>query len=110
MWIVTTRGFFSVVAHRDEPATVLVRARVRSDLESLGNLLGPLDIRHTPDADYAYRVVMPRERWSHCLAVLAEEIDYPNFKDAVAKRQGWNGARIYHHVWSALGSLQWGAE
>jgi hypothetical protein len=35
MWLVTTQGFYSVVAHRGDPDRVLVRARVREDLEAL---------------------------------------------------------------------------
>ncbi|MCP9491271.1 MAG: hypothetical protein MSC31_15550 [Solirubrobacteraceae bacterium MAG38_C4-C5] len=33
MWLLTPRGFYSVVANHDDPETVLVRARVREDLE-----------------------------------------------------------------------------
>ncbi len=51
MWITTTRGFFSVLAHCDQPEMVLVRARAREDLESLAELIGPLEILVTADAD-----------------------------------------------------------
>ena len=106
MWLVSTRGFFSTVAHRDRPELVLVRARARADLESLSELVGPLEITHTPHRDYAFRAEVPRERWSAALVLLAAEIDYPNFKDAVAERQGHDRARIYHRVWSDLTKLQ----
>lgn len=88
------------------PEMVLVRARVREDLERIGELIGPLTIEHTPEADYAYRATVTRERWSACLGQLASEIDYPNFKDAVAARQGYERAATYHRVWSDLAALQ----
>ena len=36
MWLVTTRGFYSVVENHHDPDELLVRARVREDLESRG--------------------------------------------------------------------------
>lgn len=106
MWVTTTRGFFSVVAHHDLPEMVLVRARAREDLESLAELIGPLEIQATPERDYAFRAVVPRERWSAGLVLLASEIDYPNFKNAVAERQGHARADVYARVWWALTELQ----
>ena len=106
MWVTTTRGFFSVVAHRDQPEMVLVRARAREDLESLAEVTGPLEIETTPERDYGYRAVVPRERWSAGLVLLAAEIDYDNFKNAVAERQGYDRADVYHRVWFALTELQ----
>ena len=35
MWLFTTQGFYSVVAHRRDPDRLLVRARAREDLEAL---------------------------------------------------------------------------
>ena len=76
------------VAHPDRADLVLVRARVREDLESLSELTGPLEIVHTPRPDYAFRAEMSRERWSATLIQLAAETDYPNFKDAVRRDPG----------------------
>ena len=35
MWTMTKRGFYSVVAHRDDPSRVLVRARCDRDIRAL---------------------------------------------------------------------------
>ena len=102
----TTRGFFSVVAHHDEAGKVLVRARAREDLEALAEIAGPFEVLDTPDHDYRWRAIMPRVQWSTTLVLLATEIDYPNFKDAVARRQGEARERVYHEVWRALRALQ----
>ncbi len=41
-------------------------------------------------------------------AALAKEIDYPNFKNAVAERQGTGRAHVYSDVWVTLLGLQEG--
>jgi hypothetical protein len=48
VWILTPRGFYSVVANRDDPETVLVRARASEDLEQLAGE-GPRDDDPSPD-------------------------------------------------------------
>lgn len=105
MWLLTPRGFYSVVANNDDPETVLVRARVRGDLEELADLVGGLEILETPERDYRWRAVVSRTAWSGALVLLAAEIDYPNFKSEVALRQGHERAGVYHEVWATLRGL-----
>jgi len=59
MWVLSTRGFLSVVADDADPSRVLFRARVRGDLDRLGELLPHLEPWHDPAADYA----VPRSAW-----------------------------------------------
>jgi len=40
------------------------------------------------------------------VVLLTADIDYPNFKDEVARRQGAARAGVYHDVWAALLLLQ----
>ena len=87
MWIATTRGFFSAVA-KDGPDTIVVRARVRGDLENLLPLLGEATIVDGGGTDYPFRVRISRSTWKQALGVLADEIDYGNFKDAVRRPSG----------------------
>lgn len=42
-----------------------------------------------PHADYRHRVLLRREQWTDFVADEATHIDYGNFKQAVAERQGW---------------------
>jgi hypothetical protein len=107
VWIFTKHGFFSIV--RAEPSAdgtelVMVRARVRTDLERLAahsNIeLGP--IRQWPDRDYPYRVVIARADWASVLVDLAMDIDYPNFKSIVAAIDGPSRAHLYGKVWSVM--------
>lgn len=106
MWLFTTDGFFSAVAHRDDPGTVIVRSRVRDDAERLVDSVGLGDVIETPDRDYRFRVHLPRGRWARYVATAAEAIDYPNFKAAVAARQGADRAHAYADVWSVMFALQ----
>src|SRR4051812_36506166 len=102
MWLLTPRGFYSVVADREQPDWLLVRARARDDLESLAELVSGLAIEYTPERDYAWRTRMTRRNWEQLAALLGSEIDYPNFKNAVAAAQGPERAAIYGRVWSTL--------
>lgn len=107
MWILTTFGFFSVVSDSDDPERLLVRARVRADLEALRDqYLDGLEIVEGAGTDYRYRAYMSRADFERVAARLAADIDYSNFKNAVAKRQGSKRAHIYGEVWSTLYELQ----
>ena len=108
MWLVTTRGFYSVVENHDDPDGLLVRARVRGDLESLADLIRGLEVEETPDRDYRFRASVARDAWGIAAGELGREIDYPNFKDAVAERQGSSRAHVYSGVWGILLELQEG--
>jgi hypothetical protein len=106
MWMLTTRGFFSVVAHRHDDALVLIRARVRDDLLALRPLAPGLEPYSEGGSDYPWRAEMPRDEWARVAALLAAEIDYENFKSAIADRQGDDRAIVYSQVWSVLRELE----
>ena len=106
MWTITTRGFYSVVAHRDLPDTVLVRGRSRADLEALEPLIPNLEVFEDSTADYRYRAVVGAADWRTALDVMASEVDYDNFKNAVAREQGRERAHVYGEVWGVLRGLQ----
>lgn len=108
MWVFTPFGFFSVVRHRQRPDNVLVRARVRADLVALGKrLLGRVPpIRRTPNADYPYRLEVSKARLGEFMRSTVLDLDYPNFKSEVARRQGLARAHAYHEVWSSLMSIE----
>lgn len=100
MWLYTTLGFYSVVAHRDLKDTLLVRARVRGDLEKLREVMPELGVlQETPDADYAYRATITRQAFALGMTELVKYLDYPNFKNAVMERQGLARERAYEDVW-----------
>lgn len=107
MWLFTTIGFFSVVSHRDAAHTVVIRSRVREDLEALRtHHLPDLEIVANAGTDYAFRAFVSRDEWEHAAQQLARDVDYPNFKDAVAARQGSARAHAYLEIWATMHRLQ----
>ncbi len=110
MWLVSDRGFYSVVDKGDREGFLCVRARVLQDLHNLFELESMKayagEVIETGHSDYRYRVYVTREDWVAAAAELAREIDYDNFKSQVAAMQGHERADRYLEVWSALAGLQ----
>lgn len=111
MWTMTPIGFFSAVAHRTKPNTVLVRARLVEDLDNLRALLAADDhelppVEMTPRADYPCRIIMQDVEWTYAAAKLASLVDYDNFKGAVGRRRGRDYEAPLHSVWSAMRRLE----
>ena len=57
-------------------------------------------------SDYRFRVCLPRDTWAAYVAAAAKAIDYPNFKAAIAERQGADRAHVYGAVWAAMFAFQ----
>ncbi|MBQ9874488.1 MAG: hypothetical protein IJM30_08485 [Thermoguttaceae bacterium] len=105
MWLFTKRGFFSAVQNCDDSKLIHVRARFKGDLERLCEAyrLEP-SVASVPGADYPYRMDFPRETWASIVKSEAEEIDYPNFKNAV--HEGTDRDAAYMSVWFELKKRQ----
>jgi len=109
MWLVTKYGFYSVVAHRDDPDVMLVRGRCRDDLETLrgfgqGRGIRMPEIVTTDGSDYCCRLFMPRRDWEQLGAALTVEIDYDNFKQQVHGDPLRDAA--YMQMWSTMRRFQ----
>lgn len=104
MWIFTPQGFFSVVADRGSERRLVVRARVRRDLDRLraGVLprLGP--IREGAGTDYPYRASTARTDFGRALIKIVDETDYFNFKQRIGETLGPDRAALYGEIWSVL--------
>jgi hypothetical protein len=108
MWLFTPDGLVSIVAHRDEPGCLLVRARARAHLVSFLRGLPAKQratIRRTPDADYPYRATVPRKAAADVVAKLVLALDYPNFKGE-AYRRGAMAPDVLHDVWEDASRLE----
>jgi hypothetical protein len=106
MWVMTTRGFYSAVQKRTDPAgTLTVRARAKGDLENLSDLLPGLKVITQQGTDYPYRIKVSAADWARVMACLALDVDYHNFKDEVRRHSAKHEA-AYHKVWSVLLSLE----
>jgi len=110
MWLITPLGFYNVVCKPGdmEGGTLTIRARVKSDLEALGQEFLPSLGAISEDAgtDYRFRAKARRDELGKALAKVIQKIDYENFKDEVADKQGQYRAEVYHGVWDVLFSLQ----
>ncbi len=110
-WIfVSDAGFFSIALadparDRVKPDTLVIRARVRTDLDALRERYMPLlgETIATPHRDYPYRAYGARHVVAEGYARIAlDSIDYTNFKNCVGEKQGHARAASYGTVWSGL--------
>lgn len=104
MWIASKHGFISIVAHRDNPELYIFRAREKNDLSSLFEVQL---IQETPEADYAFRVFVPRKEALAVMAALLKGIDYPNFKSSIAQNpEQRHKLSAYHEIWGIMHQFQ----
>lgn len=124
MWLFTKYGFFSIVcaAGKDKKPNrrkAMVRARTRAHLEALKRRFPKLlrgRIIETEKTDYGFRILIPKNKATALAAALMREIDYGNFKSAVAETHDGTGLdedmkayeKALHAVWAEMAKLQWG--
>ena len=102
MWIYTTDGFYSVV---QKDWGLMVRSRVKGDLEKLFPKKMHRHIIQTPDADYLYRILVGRDEFEEAMIKAMRRINYPNFKDAVHEKDKRRVA-YYTRVWATMYQMQ----
>lgn len=100
MWIFMNDAFLSIVQHKDDPDSLLVRARRKEDLLRTFPDRVPYQVPHS---DYAWRTAVPRTQVQEMLCARVSAIDYPNFKASVKDKRR---AAVYADVWAAAYSLQ----
>lgn len=125
MWVFTKQSFLSVVeydpskdkepksifkkyAHR-KGTHVLVRARVKADLEALRPWCHKMKIDTDEHADYMFRVVIPRKTFAKFMADQVEMIDYDSHFKEVVRANATQSTERYSammSVWSAMNRLQ----
>ena len=117
IWIFTRFGFYSIAcASRPDGSidrdAVMVRARCKDHLQNLQTRFPALvgaRIVSLRNRDYRYRMIVPKSVWVTALRELAEEQEWNNFKNEVARHQGPDGAaytRALHDVWEIMNRLQ----
>ena len=86
MWIAHSAegrgGWISIVAHRNRPGHLMVRARVRDHITSMwpDAEVYTLDVPH----DYQYRADILREDVAEAMRVCTENIDYSDYKSSIS--------------------------
>lgn len=100
MWIMSPRGFVSIVRKDCPPDHLLVRARRRQDLEAL---FPGADIIEGAGTDYQFRARIPQLEVINVISRELLELDYSNHKNAT-EDDALHSA--YSAVWSAMARLQ----
>ena len=107
MWVFTKEGFFSAVWDKycrgDE---VMIRSHSKDDLCRLAKrIIGYCDEKQifaAEDADYRYRIKMPKTVWSEYLADSALQIDYPSVKKNIIPDNDPLRKDAYYQLWETL--------
>ena len=80
MWIFTSTGMLSVVAHRERSNDLLVRARSPIHIREMFPYAA---VDETPNADYPFRTVISRELFANVIVDYSQNISYDNFKNSI---------------------------
>ena len=103
MWIYSDKGNLSVSRHRDDPGSLMVRAR---DRDSLTALFPGVALVETPEADYRWRLTLPEADVIAALASALAAIDYDaDVKNVVS----WDRQALYRDIWAVTRGHQGGA-
>ena len=100
MWIQFNNSFLSIVENRDNKLELLVRARVKGDIEKI---FPDADVFENDSADYKYRAFISKAKAAAKMMFKMTDIDYDNFKNSVIEIQRKNA---YNNVWTELRKLQ----
>ena len=96
MWFFASDGFLSIVAHRDMPEHVLVRARKMSHLKALFPNADHFSLTHS---DYPHRAVIHRSIVANMLLDYIMNLNYDNFKNSVTESDYLHAC---HDVWNQM--------
>ena len=105
MWIFTPTAFVSIVAHRNKPGVLLVRARLKGDLE---RMFPGCKVVETRQADYRFRAEIARGRVAELVREQLTVLDYDNVKNEIP-----HGAPVHdlrhramNRVWGVMNDAQ----
>ena len=79
MWLFSKNNFLSIVKDRGNPNKLLVRGRLRGDIETMFPLA---EVIEGVGADYLFRAFVDRTTVVKAVADTVSNIDYHNFKNA----------------------------
>lgn len=100
MWICLYDCFLSIVAKDCKPSELLVRARRAGDIEKI---FPDAKVTRYTKSDYLFRAVVLKADVITAMSRELDDIDYPNFKDAVKDKKLHDA---YLSVWLTMSDLQ----
>ncbi len=103
MWIFTSKSFLSVVVDRSHPSRLLVRARMKGDIE----VMFPNAKTFTDElADYKYRAFVTKNEFTSAFEDYTMNLNYDKFKPSIPDDQELR-QRAYLDVWAAMEAYQY---
>ncbi len=97
-WIFSVKGFVSIVIDKQTPGNLLVRGRIKGDIEAL---FPTAKVTQDADRDYLYRTSLPNYTVGVTIAEHIIKIDYDNFKSANPKERTW-----LTRIWNIMYQVQ----
>jgi len=108
-----------LVMRGDSAHEYVVREKLASNIilkDSFGEALrqlssgkGDVDINQSEHSDYRFRLFIKKDQWVTVISELADEQDYENFKNEVARYQSTGGTgniECLHRIWSIMYEYQ----
>jgi hypothetical protein len=102
VWIFAKDGFLSIVQHSQQPRLLVVRGRVKGDIERLMSCNGVFEDT-TGQHDYRFRAYLDRDRVADKIAEHVCAIRYGDFKSTVKDKRR---AKHYFAVWDTCYLMQ----
>jgi len=100
MWVYLNNAFLSIVAHRAKPDILLVRARLKGDIE---RVFPKAEVTESARSDYRFRAEVKRKEAGKVLGEVATGLKYDNFKHSVEEPDRHDA---YVKAWQAMATLQ----
>ena len=100
MWIQFNNAFLSIVENRDNKLELLVRARIKGDIEKI---FPEADVFEDDNADYKNRALISKAKVAERMMLKMTEINYDNFKNSVKEIERKS---VNNNVWIELRKLQ----
>jgi hypothetical protein len=100
MWLFSQQGMFSIVEDQYSPEHLIVRARVKGDIERYWPYAV---VERTEHSDYLYRAPVPKTDVAEVIAKMVMDIDYANYKDSIEDERR---SMFYARVWANMATMQ----
>lgn len=102
MWVFLNNSFLSIVENRNNKEELLVRSRVRGDIDKI---FPDSNIFEMENSDYKYRSYIKKIEVSEKIREIVTNINYDNFKNSISKYEDQRHSS-YLNVWNEMRKLQ----
>ena len=102
MWVFLNNSFLSIVENRNNKEELLVRSRVRGDIDKI---FPDSNIFEMENSDYKYRSYIKKIEVSEKIREIITNINYDNFKNSISKSEDQRHSS-YLNVWNEMRKLQ----